>query len=33
MLGVFSLSTFHCVEEEEEQKLTEMPESFHLLRK
>ena len=37
MLGVFSLPTFQCVElsvkEEEEQKLTEMLESFHLLRK
>ncbi len=37
MLGVFSLPTFHCVElgveEEEEQKLTEILESFHLLRK
>mgnify|MGYP004494993215 FL=1 len=37
MLGVFSLPTFQYVElgvkEEEEQKLTEMLESFHLLRK
>ena len=37
MLGVFSLPTFQCVEldvkEEEEQKLIEMLESFHLLRK
>lgn len=37
MLGVFSLPTFQCVElavkEEEEQKLTKMLESFHLLRK
>ena len=37
MLGVFSLPTFYCVElgveEEEEQKLTEILESFDLLRK